>query len=128
MPERRLMIDPSIIDAKIVEARERDTAVTNKLLQEITRLPVTRAHGGADKLTSLDTLKDALVSAHRAESGVSQGVFHGSVAENGSYAYQLYSAICFVIDARAELKLLELIASPHFYAGLMKSAGMTPDA
>jgi hypothetical protein len=97
--------------------------VTTKLLQEITRLPVTKAFGGADKLTSLDTLNAALISSHKAESGVSAGVLHGTVAEHGSFAYQLYSAICFAIDARAELKLLELIASPDFYAALMRSAG-----
>lgn len=116
------MIDPSIIDEKIKAARERDLTVTQKLLIELTRLPVTKPFGGADRLTSLDTLKDALLSAHKAESGVTQGAFHGTIAENGSFAYQLYSAICFVVDARAELKLLELIASPDFYAALMRSA------
>jgi hypothetical protein len=119
-------MDPEIIDAKIVEARERDNAVTQKLLQDITRLPVTKAFGGADRLASLDTLKDALQSAHRAESGVGQGVFHGTIAENGSYAYQLFSSIMFCIDARAELKLLELIASPHFYSALTRSAAEQP--
>jgi hypothetical protein len=103
------MIDPSIIEAKIVSARARDNAVTAKLLGEISRLAV---------FSWGDT---AVQQAKTVTSGIPQDVARPT-PENGSYAYQLYSAICFTIDARVELKLLELIASPDFYSALMRSA------
>jgi hypothetical protein len=119
------MIDPTIIDAKIVEAKARDNAVTARMLAEIARLPVCKDLSTQGISQQAD---DPIIQCgNRVESGMPQA-FMRPFPENGSYAYQLYSSICFMVDARAELKLLELIASPHFYAALMKSAGMASDA
>jgi hypothetical protein len=116
------VIDPSIIDAKIAEARDRDNVVTHKLLQEVARLPVVAQGNDGVRTFSLDLLSAQLRPGRWTDTGMGGGAFQAA-PEPGSYAYQLYSAICFVIDARTELKLLELIASPIFYAALMRSAG-----
>lgn len=118
------MIDPSIIDERISKARDRDSAVSMKLLGECARLTVIAPNLDV-RMLDLNSLTTQLLPARLSHSGVPQGSFQPT-PENGSYAYQLYSAICFAIDARAELKLLELIASPDFYASLMRSAAEVP--
>lgn len=106
------MIDPTKIDALIEAAHQRDNAVTHKLLQECSRL----AANVSDPPQPMH-----LMAAHKAESGKSAG-YVLPPPENGSFAYQLFSSIMFAVDARAELKLLELIASPNFYNAIMRSA------
>lgn len=105
------MIDPSKIDALIVEARERDDAVCEKLKGECARLAT---FGPGWKQASIRVASDA-----------ASGLAHDQARpepEDGSFAIQLFSAIMFAIDARAELKLLEMIASPNFYSAMMRSA------
>lgn len=115
------MINPSIIDERVNAARARDNAVTAKLLGEIARLPVVAPFRESDRNFSLDSLTTTLRPARFSDTGMQPNTIQ-TMPEPGSYAYQLYSAICFVIDARAELKLLELIQSPDFYSALMRSA------
>ena len=117
------MIDSTKIDALIVEARARDTAVTDKLKGECARLVVVDQYQGFTRNLSADTMATMLRPARYVEStnsNINQPT--EPPPENGSYAIQLFSAICFAIDARAELKLLELIASPTFYDAIMRSA------
>lgn len=116
------MINPSIIDERIDAARARDNAVTANLLGEIARLAVIAPMQEHVRMFSLDALNSQLKPGRFADSGLGQMGVVRQLPEQGSYAYQLYSAICFVIDARAELKLLELIQSPDFYSALMRSA------
>jgi hypothetical protein len=116
-----MMIDPSIIEAKIGAARDRDNIVTAKLLGEIARLPVIAPFNDGMRNFDLNTITTTLRPGRLTDTGVGQNIAK-MLPEHGSYAYQLYSAICFTIDARVELKLLELIASPDFYSALMRSA------
>jgi hypothetical protein len=115
------MIDPSIIDDRILTARARDNNVTQKLLGEIARLAVVAPFNESSRSFDLNSLTTVLRPARFSDTGMNPNTIH-TVPEPGSYAYQLWSAICFVVDARAELKLLELIASQDFYAALMRSA------
>lgn len=115
------MIDPSKIDERLDAARARDNVVTSKLLGEIARLPVVAPFNESMRVFSLDGLTNMLRPGRVSETGMDPNMLK-TMPEPGSYAYQLYSAICFMVDARAELKLLELIASPDFYASLMRSA------
>ena len=124
-----MLLDPSIIDVKIVASRERDQACTARMLNEIARLVATDQYNTDNRVFSLDTLSTTIRPARYLESGnPSPGTPIYPLPENGSYAYQLWSAICFMVDARVELKLLELIASPDFYSALMRSAAEIPDA
>lgn len=121
------MIDPSKIDERIEAARARDNACTNSMLGEIARLPVVAPFNDNNRNFSLDALATQLRPGRFTDTGISPGVTK-SQPEAGSYAYQLYSAICFMVDARAELKLLELIRSPDFYSAMMRSAAeVDPD-
>lgn len=114
-----MMIDPSIIEGRIEAARQRDDDVTAKLLSEIARLPVCKDLSTGMLYPQPDA--PVIQYGNRAGSGMPEGAIR-PLPDNGSFAYQLYSAICFVVDARTELKLLELIASPDFYSALMRSA------
>lgn len=118
------MIDPSIIDQRIIEARSRDVVTSQRVLTECMRLVVIDQSKGYDRSLDLNTIAQTLRPARYVESGNMNpnSPTYPPVPDNGSYAYQLYSAIMFAIDARAELKLLELIASKDFYAALMRSA------
>jgi hypothetical protein len=122
-----MMMDPEIIDEKLSEARLRDKAVFDKLLHECARLVVVDQHRNNDRMLSLDQFANLLRPARFSESGrfnPNDPAFPHP--ENGSFAYQFFSAVAFAIDARAELKLLELIASPHFYSALTRSAAEQP--
>lgn len=117
------MINPSVIDERVDVARARDNAVCEKLLAECARMVVIDQYQSHLRSFSLDSLISTLKPARVLDSGnTNPNTATFPVPEPGSFAYQLYSAICFVIDARAELKLLELIQSPHFYSALMRSA------
>ena len=117
------MIDPSLVDEKIEEARARDSTVCEKLKNECARMVVVDQFESGQQTFSLDNLVSTLRPARYTSSGRFNTLPSLNLPpENGSYALQLFSAIMFAVDARAELKLLELIASPHFYAALMRSA------
>lgn len=117
------MIDGTKIDALIAEVRLRDQAVTDKLKAECARLVAVDQHQSHMRTLSLDTLTQALRPARYVEStnsAINMPTY--PEPENGSFAIQLFSSIMFAVDARAELKLLELIASPNFYNAIMRSA------
>lgn len=118
------MIDPSIIDELLQAARDRDQACTFRLQSEIARLPVTKFEQVISTINGMTP--PAIQHSKNASSGLPHDLIRPTPA-NGSYAMQLWSAICFMVDARAELKLLELIASPNFYAALMRSAAETKE-
>jgi hypothetical protein len=120
------VIDSTKIDELLEQARTRDNAVTAKLLAEVARLPVIKPWQDSLRTFSLDTLTGTIMPGKFSDSGMPAGSTQ-MLPEDGSYAYQLYSAICFVIDARAQLKLLELIASPTFYDAIMRSAAEKPE-
>lgn len=119
------MIDSTKIDELIVEARRRDGVVCKALLEECARLTVIAPYTEIRQL-DLNQLVNQLMPAKVSSSGRTSGSY-SSPPDDGSYANQLFSAICFVIDARAELKLLELIASPTFYDAIMRSAAEKKD-
>ena len=123
-----MMIDPSIIEAKIEQARARDSAVTEKLRCEVARLVCVQP--GIENVEHFSpdapTIRFQVRPARFSTTGVPSDV-NLPAPQNGSYANQLFSAIMFAVDARAELKLLDLIASPHFYSALMRSAAEVPE-
>lgn len=117
------MIDSSKIDVLLKEARDRDEVVFTKLLSECARMVVVDQFQSSVRTFSLDMLTQVIRPARYVESTNSNSNMPTyPEPENGSYAYQLFSAIAFAIDARAELKLLELCVSPNFYAAMMRSA------
>jgi hypothetical protein len=122
------MIDPSQIDERYEAARQRDDAVFAKLKDECARLIVVDQYQSGTRVFSLDALTSMIKPARFIESGNSSYNSPTYPApENGSFANQLFSAIAFAIDARAELKLLELIRQPDFYvSAMMRSAAEVP--
>lgn len=118
------MIDPSRIDERIAELRALNTATCEALRKEIARLPVV-VEDWPGELT-LHRLSEQLRSGRLAGTGKPPGSFIGQEPDPGSFANQLFSAICSMVDARAELILLELCASPDFYAAMMRSAAEQP--
>jgi hypothetical protein len=116
-------VDPSIIDNRITEARSRDNAVCEKLKNECARLVAIDQFSSGRRALSLDNMTMTLRPARYSESTNSNpNIPTYPTPENGSYALQLFSAIMFAVDARAELKMLELIRSPDFYAAIITSA------
>lgn len=118
-------LDPSRIEERYAEAEERDKACTDRVRRELGRLVVLRPYQTSG-VTSLDTMVNSISHAALRETGMGANMQH-SLPEDGSYATQLWSSICFMVDARAELKLLQLIQSPDFYAALMRSAAEVKD-
>jgi hypothetical protein len=115
-------LDPSAIDARLVEAINRDNACSEALKVQLARLPVCMEDWPAQQF-SLDALTVQLRPGRMSLTGKPpQLAGMGVEPEDGSYAAQLWSAICFMVDARVELKLLDLIRSPDFYSALMRSA------
>lgn len=122
------MIDPSIIDAKILNARELEQQSNAHLLAMCGYLVAMKPNTENVRQLTLDALTSTIGPTRHYDpnwSSAYAGVL--AVVEQGSYANSLFSAITIMIDRQVRLRLLEFIASPDFYSGLMRSAAEIPE-